>query len=359
MSKAPTLSLRSTRLALIQLGQNSLTKSLNLLRAREAVLRAAKEDGGADMVVLPECFNSPYGVNHFPTYAESLGGLWEKIKKRLPPALTRVPPGQEEARWTIDGVESSKQDGKAGAGGPIDVSQIATQSESVKMLSEVAKEASVVLVGGSIPERDDVSGKLYNTSMVFDQEGRLISMFRKIHLFDINIPGKMVFKESETLTAGDRVTVFDCAFGRFGLAICYDMRFPELAQIAARLGAGAMLYPGAFNTTTGPRHWELLQRARATDNQIYVATCSPARPSEKSTTSKDGLHKIVGSDDGAYPTYGHSTIVDPWAQVVATTDEKEGIVKWTLDPKVVDEARSGIPIMTQRQFHVYPNVLQG
>lgn len=123
------------------------------------------------MVVLPECFNSPYGVSHFPTYAESLGGVWEKIKKRLPSALTRMPPGQEQTRWTIDGVTASKEGGKAGAGGPVDISTVAHQSETLKMLSELAKEASIVLVGGSIPERDDVSGKLYNTSMVFDQQG--------------------------------------------------------------------------------------------------------------------------------------------------------------------------------------------
>ena len=184
-------------------------------------------------------------------------------------------------------------------------------------------------------------------------------MCRKVHLFDINIPGKMVFQESETLTGGDRVTVFDCSLGRFGLGICYDMRFPELAQIAARLGAGAMIYPGAFNTTTGPRHWELLQRARAADNQIYVATCSPARPSEKTTTSEDGKHQFTGTEDGAYPTYGHSTVVDPWASVVATTEEKEGIVRWNLDPKVVEEVRTGIPIGRQRRFDVYPDVSLG
>ena len=184
-------------------------------------------------------------------------------------------------------------------------------------------------------------------------------MCRKIHLFDINIPGKMVFQESETLTGGDRVTIFDCDFGRFGLGICYDMRFPELAQIAARLGAGAMIYPAAFNTTTGPKHWELLQRARAVDNQMYVVTCSPARAGAKTTMSEDGKDKFVGIDDGAYPAWGHSTVVDPWAQVVATTEEKEGILRWKLDPAVLEEVRKGIPISTQRRFDVYADVAAG
>ncbi len=174
MSTPPTLLLKPTRLALVQLGHNSPTKALNLARAREMVLRAASpasEHGGADVVVLPECFNSPYGVAHFPHYAESLGGLWERIKKRLPSALARMPPGAEAVRWTVDGAEQSSQGGKKGVGAPVDVEGAKAQSETLRMLSETAKEANVVLVGGSIPERDDVTGKLYNTSLVFDQQG--------------------------------------------------------------------------------------------------------------------------------------------------------------------------------------------
>lgn len=180
-------------------------------------------------------------------------------------------------------------------------------------------------------------------------------MERKVHLFNIDIPGGITFKESETLTPGDKVTVFDCALGRFGVGICYDMRFPELAMVAARLGAAAMLYPGAFNTTTGPRHWELLQRARAVDNQIYVATCSPARPSEDNSTDEQG-NFLQGTKDGAYPAWGHSTVVDPWAQVVSTTEEKEGIVRATFQPEVLEDVRRSIPITTQRRFDLYPNV---
>lgn len=148
----------------------------------------------------------------------------------------------------------------------------------------------------------------------------------------------MTFQESLTLTGGDRVTVFECSLGRFGLAICYDMRFPELASIASRLGAGAMIYPGAFNTTTGPRHWELLQRCRAMDNQMYVAACSPAR------ASQEAIEK-----EKAYPAWGHSTVTDPWAKVVATTEEKETIVRWKLEPGEVKEVRTGIPITRQRE----------
>lgn len=147
----------------------------------------------------------------------------------------------------------------------------------------------------------------------------------------------MTFQESLTLTGGDRVTVFDCAFGRFGLGICYDLRFPEPTSIASRLGAGAMIYPAAFNTTTGPRHWELLQRARAMDNQMYVIACSPARATQEQIAN------------GAYPAWGHSTVVDPWASVVATTEEQEGIIRWKLEPSEVEEVRKSIPITRQSE----------
>lgn len=167
-------------------------------------------------------------------------------------------------------------------------------------------------------------------------------MLAQVHLFDIDIPGKMTFQESLTLTGGDRVTVFECSLGRFGLAICYDMRFPELASIASRMGAGVMIYPGAFNTTTGPRHWELLQRCRAMDNQMYVAACSPAR------ASQEAIEK-----EKAYPAWGHSTVTDPWAKLVATTEEQETIVRWKLDPKEVMEVRTGIPITRQREYRGY------
>ena len=116
------------------------------------------------------------------------------------------------------------------------------------------------------------------------------------------------------------------------------MRFPESAQIAARLGAGALLYPGAFNTTTGPLAWELLLRARAVDNHVYTVGCSPARPPE------------------GYPAWGHSTVVDPLAVVVETCDEKEAVVYATLMPERVAEVRSIVPISMQRRFDVYPNV---
>ncbi|KAK9273967.1 hypothetical protein L1049_018779 [Liquidambar formosana] len=135
-----------------------------------------------------------------------------------------------------------------------------------------------------------------------------------IHLFDIDIPGKITFKESKTLTAGETPTIVDTEVGRIGIGICYDIRFQELAILYAARGAHLLCYPGAFNMTTGPLHWELLQRARAADNQLYVATCSPAR------------------DVGAgYVAWGHSTLVGPFGEVLATTEDAEDIIISEID----------------------------
>lgn len=283
------------KLALIQLACTA-DKAHNLSHARSKVLEAVKQHD-AKIVVLPECFNSPYGTKYFPKYAETL----------LP-----SPPSE-------------------------------AQSPSFHALSDMAREARCYLVGGSIPEREEASGKLFNTSLTFDPAGKLIATHRKTHLFDIDIPGKISFHESEVLTAGNKVTLVELPeYGRLALAICYDVRFPELAQIAARRGAFLCLYPGAFNLTTGVLHWELQARARAMDNQVYVGLCSPARD--------------MRAD---YHAWGHSMIVDPNAQVLGELDENEGIVVAELSGDRIDEVRKGIPLYSQRRFDVYPDVSAG
>ncbi|KAK9728218.1 Omega-amidase nit3 [Basidiobolus ranarum] len=269
------------KLALVQQKVGSC-KATNLSIARDRVLEAARN--GANVVVLPECFNSPYGAQHFPEYAETIPG------------------------------------------------------ESVEVLSQAAQKAKVYLVGGSIPEKSD-DDKFYNTCTVYNPKGELVAKHRKIHLFDIDIPGKIRFQESDTLSPGNAMTHFETEYGKIGVGICYDIRFPELAMIAARKGCIAMLYPGAFNMTTGPLHWELLQRARAIDNQIYIAACSPARDTSS-----------------GYTAWGHSTVVNPNGEVIATTEHEEDIVYATIDLSKMKEARQGIPVTTQRRFDVYPDV---
>lgn len=215
----------------------------------------------------------------------------------------------------------------------------------------MARDNAVYLVGGSIPELatttpdDDPSQKktYYNTSLTFSPSGALLATHRKIHLFDISIPGKITFRESDVLSPGNKLTLVPLPdYGLLAVAICYDVRFPELATIAARKGCFALVYPGAFNLTTGPLHWELLGRARAVDNQLYVALCSPARDMS-----------------AGYHAYGHSLVVDPMAEVLVEAGEGEEVVVAQLDGERIEEARRGIPLREQRRFDVYPDVSEG
>lgn len=300
---ASKLLAKPLKLALIQLASGA-DKAANLSHARSKVLEASR--AGANLVVLPECFNSPYGTKYFPKYAETL----------LPSAPTKE------------------------------------QSPSFHALSDMAKEGKCFLVGGSIPEKGEVERegegeeekrKYYNTSLTFGPDGDLLATHRKVHLFDIDIPGKIKFKESEVLSPGNKVTIVDLpGYGKVGIAICYDIRFPELAMIAARKGAFLLLYPGAFNLTTGAMHWSLLARARAVDNEIYVGMCSPARD--------------MSAD---YNVWGHSMSVEPNAEVQGELEESEGILYAELSGEKLEEVRKGIPVYGQRRFDVYPDVAEG
>ncbi|XP_055423896.1 omega-amidase NIT2 isoform X2 [Bubalus kerabau] len=187
---------------------------------------------------------------------------------------------------------------------------------------------------GSIPEKD--AGKLYNTCAVFGPDGTLLVKHRKLHLFDIDVPGKITFQESETLSPGDSFSAFDTPYCKVGLGICYDIRFTELAQIYAQRGCQLLVYPGAFNLTTGPAHWELLQRGRAVDNQVYVATASPAR-----------------DEKASYVVWGHSTVVNPWGEVLAKAGTEETIVYADIDLKKLAEIRQQIPIFSQKRSDLY------
>lgn len=185
--------------------------------------------------------------------------------------------------------------------------------------------------------------KYHNTSLLFSPQGKLLATHRKVHMFDIDIPGKIRFQESEALSPGNKITLVDIPpYGKIAIAICYDIRFPELATIAARKGCFLLLYPGAFNLTTGPLHWSLQARARAMDNQVFVGLCSPARDMEAS-----------------YHAWGHSMVVDPNANVMAEAGENEEIVYAELKGEMIEETRNGIPIYTQRRFDVYPDVSAG
>ena len=204
------------------------------------------------------------------------------------------------------------------------------------MVLSLAKKLGIYLVGGSIPEREQKTGRVYNTCVIAGPQGQLITKHRKVHLFDIDVPGQITFKESDTLSAGNQVTVFDTPYCKIGVGICYDIRFPELSMLMKNSGAKFLMFPGAFNLTTGPAHWELLQRARAVDNQVFVAATSPARGPE-----------------GGYQAWGHSSVISPWGEVIATTGHEESIVYADIDIKKVDEMRRNIPTSSQKRTDIY------
>ena len=253
-------------------------KAENLRHARELIDKAAA--GGAELVMLPEMFNCPYENAAFPAYAEPAGG------------------------------------------------------ESWQMLSRVAKENGVYLVGGSVPELED--GKIYNTSFIFDREGREQARHRKVHLFDIDVLGGQRFKESDTLTAGDSITLVDTPWGKIGVAICFDIRFAEFFRVMGDAGAVHIAIPAAFNMTTGPAHWDLTFRMRAIDQQCFVAGCSPAR-----------------DETASYVAYGNSLVADPWGSFPLHMDEKEHVRVVELDLSDLEKYRGQIPILSGRRKDLY------
>ena len=163
---------------------------------------------------------------------------------------------------------------------------------------------------------------------MFDREGRQIAKHRKAYLFDVDIKGGQYFKESDTLTAGDSCTVFDTEFGKIGICICFDLRFPELSRMMVQRGAKVILVPAAFNRTTGPAHWELLFRARAVDNQCFYLGTSTAR-----------------NEQADYVAWGHSLCVSPWGEILGELGAEEGILESDLDLEQVERIRSELPLL--------------
>lgn len=253
-------------------------KQANLKKAEHMIREAHR--GGAKVIALPEMFNCPYSSALFHSYAEEENGA------------------------------------------------------TVQKMSELAKELGIYLVSGTIPEK--AGSLIYNTCFVFDQEGRVIGKHRKIHLFDIAIKGGVQFRESEVLGRGNEITVVETEYCKIGIAICYDMRFPELIRLMTLKGAKLIIVPGAFNMTTGPAHWELTMKARALDNQVYFAAVSPARDM-----------------DAAYHAYGHSGVVNPWGAFSGQIDEKEGLVFADIDLAYLKEIRQQLPLLAHRREDVY------
>ncbi|WP_294004888.1 carbon-nitrogen hydrolase family protein [uncultured Methanobrevibacter sp.] len=254
-------------------------KEKNIKTARLMIEESISKN--ADFIILPEMFNCPYSNDKFIEYGEK-----EK------------------------------------------------SSETLSEISKLAKSNNAYILAGSIPEIEE--DKLYNTSYLFDRQGNVIAKHRKMHLFDIDVKGKITFKESDVLTAGNDFTIADTEFGKVGIGICYDIRFPELAKIMVENGALILIYPGAFNMTTGPAHWELLFRSRAMDNQAFCIGVAPAL-----------------NNDASYHSYGHSIITNPWGEVIAQASEKESLIISEIDLSEIKKVREELPLLKNKRDDLY------
>lgn len=262
------------KLALCQI-RTELDWEETMNKAERMIRKAAAN--GADFAVLPEMFSCPYSKKYFRSFAAA-------------------------------GHEST-----------------------VAILSALAKELGIYIVGGTVPETD--GGKLYNTCFIFDREGRQIARHRKIHLFDSDA---LSTHESHTFSPGNEITVFDTEFGKMGCAVCFDVRFAELFRAMAMRGARLVFLPAQFNTYTGPAAWELLIRSRAIDNQLFVVGAETAR--------YEGF---------SYECWGHSMAADPYGAKIAECDETEQLLYVDIDLDNVENTRSQFPVLPLLRRDVY------
>ncbi len=195
-------------------------------------------------------------------------------------------------------------------------------------LAGAARQHGIWLVGGSIPLFADDPAKLRNSSLVYDPHGQRIARYDKIHLFGFR-KGDEAYDEAATIERGDRIVAFDTPLGRVGLAICYDLRFPELFRALGELDL--LVLPAAFTETTGRAHWEMLLRARAVENQCYLLAAA-----------QGGLHPT------GRMTHGNSMVIDPWGEVLARLDKGEGVVVADLDPQRILDTRASLPALKHR-----------
>jgi predicted amidohydrolase len=197
----------------------------------------------------------------------------------------------------------------------------------------LARAAHVHLLLGGFPERSELAGHIYNTAVLLDPTGTVTATYRKIHLFDVDLPGGARFRESESVAPGQGVIVAPFPWGGLGLSVCYDLRFPELYRQLAARQARVLAIPAAFTAETGKDHWHVLLRARAIENQAFVL--APAQW---------GLH------GGKRASYGHALIVDPWGVVLAECGNHEGVAIAELDFAYQDEVRRNLPCLDHRRL---------
>ena len=267
------------RVACVQL-RSSASKADNVERMERLVARAAAT--GADVVLLPE-------------------------------------------KWTgIGGAELLREIAEPLAGG-----------ETVTAMSGWSRQHGITLVGGSIPERREGHEKLSNTCLVFDPEGGLAAVYRKIHMFDVEVGGH-VYRESEAEEPGEGPVTCEAEGWPIGLTVCYDLRFPELYRVLAVEGAELVTVPAAFTLYTGKDHWELLLRARAVENQCFVAAAN-----------------MWGVHEGGKASYGRSSIVDPWGVVLAQAGDEDTVITAELERAHMERIRRELPALANRRPAAY------
>jgi len=265
------------RVSVVQLNSQESVKK-NLARVEALVTRAAEQ--GAELVALPENF--------------AFMGETDDDKR----AVAEEIPGE----------------------GPI-----------AQTLSRLARERGVFLLGGGMPEKSADADRPYNTSVLFAPNGALLARYRKVHLFDVDLPDGTLLRESTGCTPGDETSVVEVRGRKLGMTICYDVRFPELYRRLVDAGALVVTVPAAFTLTTGKDHWHALLRARAIENQVFVL--APAQ---------------TGKHPRGRQTYGKSAIIDPWGDVLAQCGEGEGVATATLDFDYQQRVRAALPSLAHR-----------
>ena len=244
----------------------------NVKKAKEFIMKSVLSE--SDIIVLPECFICPYDVKVFDDYSEI----------------------------------------------------ISEETKIIQLFKKISHDnPKIYIFAGSIIEKED--NKLFNTCLVFNN-GSIISKYRKNNLYNIKMK-EHSFSEGDVLSPGIKPTIVDTTFGKIGIGICYDVRFPDLAKYYQENGCKMIIYPGSFNRITGPVHWKLLQQARALDNLLYVVSCSAAC-----------------NTDSSFESYGKSFVISPWGEVLSETDlDKEQIRITEINLELIDEVRNKLPIL--------------
>lgn len=207
------------------------------------------------------------------------------------------------------------------------------EGATLTRMAELARTLKISILAGSVLEAGAPGGRLFNTSTLFGPDGARRAVYRKIHLFDVEVGDGQTYRESAAVAPGSEVVVADAPFGKVGLSVCYDLRFPELYRAQSAQGAVLLTVPAAFTLMTGKDHWEVLLRARAIENLSYVMA-----PAQQGRHPKDRL------------TWGHAMVIDPWGLVVARASEGEGFAMAELDLDYLAKVRKSLPSLSHRRL---------